>query len=52
MVNQKDFDKYIKERYEDQVKWYDKKSMHNQKWAKRYQVLITKLLRFHLKAFL
>ena len=26
-----DFQKYLKERYEDQINWYDKKSMLNQK---------------------
>ncbi len=40
MVDKKIFDKYIKDRYEDQVGWYDKKSMHNQRWAKRYQTTI------------
>ena len=26
-----DFQKYLKERYEDQINWYDKKSAWNQK---------------------
>jgi len=40
MVDQSVFDKYLKERFEPEVKWYDTKSMHNQKWAKIYQVAI------------
>ncbi|MBU1854383.1 MAG: DUF4231 domain-containing protein [Nanoarchaeota archaeon] len=40
MVNKQLFDKYVKNRYEDQVKWYDKKSVHNQRLAKRYQITI------------
>jgi len=40
MVDQGTFDKYLKERFEDQVGWYDRKSMDNQTWAKRCQVTI------------
>jgi hypothetical protein len=42
-MNSTEFDCYLKDRYEDQVKWYDKKSMYNQKWAKRFQVAIITL---------
>jgi len=31
------FQKYLKERYYDQINWYDTKSMQNQKWYKRFQ---------------
>jgi hypothetical protein len=31
-------DEYLKERLEDQIAWYDNKSMQNQKWFKRLQV--------------
>lgn len=34
------FQTYLKDRYEDQVNWYDKKSMYNQKLAKRFQYAI------------
>ena len=40
MVDQDTFEKYLIERYQNQVTWYDKKSIHNQKWAKRYRVAI------------
>lgn len=29
---------YLKERLQDQIDWYDRKSMKNQKWFKRLQV--------------
>lgn len=32
--------KYLKERLEDQIDWYDRKSISNQKSFKRLQVLI------------
>ena len=32
-----DFQKYLKERYEDQVNWYDKKSASNQKLYRNLQ---------------
>jgi hypothetical protein len=32
-----DFQKYLKERYEDQINWYDKKSAWNQKIYRRFQ---------------
>jgi len=32
-----DFQKYLKERYEDQINWYDKKSMWNQKLYRHFQ---------------
>jgi hypothetical protein len=32
-----DFQKYLKERYEDQIKWYDKKSAWNQKLYRYFQ---------------
>ena len=43
MANLSIADKYIKDRLEPQIEWYDKKSMHNQKWAKRYHVSIITL---------
>lgn len=36
-MNQEDFQKYLKERYEDQINWYDKKSVWSQKMYKRFQ---------------
>ena len=30
-MNKEDFDKYINDRYQSQINWYDKKSMANQK---------------------
>ncbi len=32
-------EKYLKERLEDQIEWYDKKSMFNQNWFKRLRVI-------------
>lgn len=32
-------DEYIKERLEDQLEWYSKKSQYNQKWFKRLRLL-------------
>ena len=32
-----DFQKYLKERYEDQINWYDKKSMWNQTLYRYFQ---------------
>ena len=32
-----DFAKYLKERYHDQVDWYDRKSIANQKFYRRFQ---------------
>ncbi len=32
-----DFQKYLKERYEDQINWYDKKSASNQKLYRYFQ---------------
>ncbi|MHC4501246.1 MAG: DUF4231 domain-containing protein [Planctomycetota bacterium] len=32
-----DFQKYLKERYEDQINWYDKKSVWNQKMYRYFQ---------------
>jgi hypothetical protein len=34
------FEKYKKERYEPQVKWYDKKSISNKKWNNILQILV------------
>jgi hypothetical protein len=31
-------EEYIKDRLDDQIRWYDGKSMQNQKWFKRLQV--------------
>ena len=36
-MNQGDFDKYLEERYSDQIQWYDRKSIWNQKWYSRLQ---------------
>lgn len=36
-MNKEDFQKYLKERYEDQINWYDKKSILHQKMYKRFQ---------------
>lgn len=36
-MNTEDFKKYLKERYEDQINWYDKKSIWNQKKYLRFQ---------------
>jgi len=34
------FEKYIKERYEPAVKWYDDKSISNKKWNNFFQILV------------
>lgn len=39
-MNVEDFQKYLKERYEDQVNWYDKKAIWNQKVYRRFQLII------------
>lgn len=36
-MDKPDFDQYLKERYYDQVDWYDRKSLWNQKWYTRLQ---------------
>lgn len=36
-MDAEDFKKYIEERYEDQINWYDKKSIWNQKMYRRFQ---------------
>jgi hypothetical protein len=33
-------DDYFKERLDDQIDWYDKKSIKSQKWFKRLQVMV------------
>lgn len=33
-------EEYLKERLESQIDWYDRKSVSNQKWFKRLQVMI------------
>ena len=30
-----DFQKYLEDRYYNQINWYDAKSIYNQKWYKR-----------------
>jgi hypothetical protein len=40
MAEQNVLDKYLNDRYDKELNWYDAKSIHNQKWAKRYQVTI------------
>lgn len=32
-------EEYLQERIDDQINWYDRKSMQNQKWFKRLQVI-------------
>lgn len=39
-MSKENFEKYLKERYEDQVNWYDKKSMINQKIYRSLQWII------------
>lgn len=34
-----DQEEYLKERLEDQINWYDRKSVQNQKWLKLLQVV-------------
>jgi len=36
-MNKDDFENYIKDRYQSQIDWYDKKSMANQKMYQRLQ---------------
>jgi len=36
-MNKEQFDRYLKDRYEDQINWYDRKSVWNQTWYKRLQ---------------
>jgi len=36
-MDKEKFQKYLKERYCDQIDWYDRKSLQNQKWYKRLQ---------------
>lgn len=33
-------EQYLKERVDDQIEWYDRKSLWNQRWYKRLQVLV------------
>lgn len=35
-----DQEEYLKERLESQIDWYDKKSIKNQNWFKRLQVIV------------
>ena len=42
-MNKEDFQKYVKERYEGQISWYDKKSIGNQKMYKRFQWVVIML---------
>ena len=37
-MDKDEFEKYLKERYHNQIEWYDKKSLYNQKWYKRFQL--------------
>ncbi len=39
-MKKEDFQKYLKERYEDQINWYDKKSIWNQKMYRRFQGIV------------
>lgn len=36
-MDKQQFEHYVKERYTDQVNWYDRKSLWNQGWYKRLQ---------------
>lgn len=36
-MDKTEFDKYLIERYTDQINWYDKKSLYYQKWYKWFQ---------------
>ena len=40
MAEKGDFDKYLVERYDIEVKWYDKKSILNKRLADIFQILI------------
>ena len=39
-MNTEEFNKYLKERYEDQINWYDRKAIWNQKMYKRFQSIV------------
>jgi len=39
-MDKEDFQRYLKDRYEDQINWYDKKSIRNQKMYKRFQWVV------------
>ena len=39
-MNKEDFQKYLKDRYEEQISWYDKKSIWNQKMYRRFQWVV------------
>jgi len=36
-MDKEKFDRYLTDRYEDQINWYDRKSVWNQLWYKRLQ---------------
>lgn len=49
MISECNESDYFKERVENQIEWYDKKSMHHQKvykWIKRIQIFLTALIPF------
>jgi len=39
-MNTEEFKKYLKERYEDQINWYDRKAIWNQKMYRRFQSIV------------
>jgi len=39
-VNKEDFDKYLKERYEDQIKWYSDKATHFKRLYQFFQWMV------------
>ena len=39
-MDAKEFEKFITERFKDQVDWYDRKAMYNQKMYKQFQWIV------------
>jgi len=39
-MNKDDFKEYLKNRYYDQIEWYDKKAVYNEKMYKRLQTIV------------
>lgn len=39
-MKKREFNKYLKERYEPQVKWYDEKAISNKRWNSAFQILV------------
>lgn len=40
MLNKEEFDKYLKERYEDQINWYSEKAIHFKRLYKFFQWMV------------